>query len=209
MAWFVLARALFVGAVSYSAFLLRPVSPDPLVNLAFGLGLSILAVVFEWQLRDTSVTHMLGALLGGATGLVLAKGIGAALFWIDPGDQRVAFLHSFILLLFPYLGVVGGGRKGEWLEPARMIALFRSAGPERHYKILDTSVIDRKVRVSSIDAARMCSLLAQYGIFAGQSSGAYLHAVYETAKRIRKGVIVTLLNDIGERYMSTGLWEGR
>src|SRR5580765_3930765 len=89
MAWFVLARALFVGAVSYSAFLLRPVSPDPLVNLAFGLGLSILAVVFEWQLRDTSVTHMLGALLGGATGLVLAKGIGAALFWVDPGDQRV------------------------------------------------------------------------------------------------------------------------
>jgi cysteine synthase B len=76
-------------------------------------------------------------------------------------------------------------------------------------KILDTSVIDRKVRVSSIDAARMCSRLAQYGIFAGQSSGAYLHAVYETAKQVRKGVIVTLLNDIGERYMSTGLWETR
>ena len=74
-------------------------------------------------------------------------------------------------------------------------------------KILDTSVIDQKVRVSSMDAARMCALLARYGIFAGQSSGAYLHAVYETAKRIRKGVIVTLLNDIGERYMSTGLWE--
>ena len=30
---------------------------------------------------------------------------------------------------------------------------------------------------------------------------------YETAKRIRKGTIVTLLNDIGERYMSTRLWE--
>jgi S-sulfo-L-cysteine synthase (O-acetyl-L-serine-dependent) len=74
-------------------------------------------------------------------------------------------------------------------------------------KILDTSVIDYKVRVSSMDAARMCANLASHGIFAGQSSGAYLHGVYETAKRIRKGVIVTLLNDIGERYMSTGLWE--
>ena len=74
-------------------------------------------------------------------------------------------------------------------------------------KILDSSVVDRKVRVSSMDAARLCALLARYGIFAGQSSGAYLHGVYETAKRIRKGVIVTLLNDIGERYMSTGLWE--
>lgn len=74
-------------------------------------------------------------------------------------------------------------------------------------KILDASVVDHKVRVSSIDSARMCALLARYGIFAGQSSGAYLQGVYETAKRVRKGVIVTILNDIGERYMSTGLWE--
>ena len=76
-------------------------------------------------------------------------------------------------------------------------------------KILDQSVVDHKVRVSSAEAARMCALLARHGIFAGQSSGAYLYGVYETAKRIRKGVIVTLLNDIGERYMSTGLWETR
>src|SRR5262245_13121341 len=74
-------------------------------------------------------------------------------------------------------------------------------------KILDPSVVDRRVRVSSLDAARMCALLARVGIFAGQSSGAYLQGVYETAKRIRRGTIVTLLNDIGERYMSTGLWE--
>jgi len=74
-------------------------------------------------------------------------------------------------------------------------------------KILDQTLVDRKVRVSSSDAARMCALLARYGLFAGQSSGAYLQGVYETAKRIRKGTIVTILNDIGERYMSTRLWE--
>lgn len=74
-------------------------------------------------------------------------------------------------------------------------------------KILDQSVVDKKVRVSSTDAARMCALLARYGLFAGQSSGAYMQGVYETAKRIRKGTIVTILNDIGERYMSTRLWE--
>jgi S-sulfo-L-cysteine synthase (O-acetyl-L-serine-dependent) len=74
-------------------------------------------------------------------------------------------------------------------------------------KILDASVVDHKVRVSSADAALRCALLARFGIFAGQSSGAYLQGVYETAKRIRKGTIVTILNDIGERYMSTRLWE--
>jgi uncharacterized protein YacL len=141
MAWSILARLLFTGAVVYSAFLLRPLGPQPAANLLFGGGLAALAVVFEWQLRETPVTHMAGSLAGGAIGLALAKGIGAALFWADPGDQRVAFLHSFVLLLLPYLGLVIGGRKGEWLEPARLMSLFRAVGPERRYKILDTSVI--------------------------------------------------------------------
>ena len=38
-------------------------------------------------------------------------------------------------------GVIVGARKGEWLEPSRLMTLFRASGPERHYKILDTSVI--------------------------------------------------------------------
>ena len=141
MAWFIIARLAFIGAVAYSAFMLRPLGTDPAFNVIFGVVLASLSVGFEWQLRNTAVTHMLGALIGGAAGLLLAKGISAALFWVDHGDQRVAFLHSFILLVFPYLGVVIGGRKGEWLEPARLMTLFRAAGPERHYKILDTSVI--------------------------------------------------------------------
>ena len=91
--------------------MLRPLGTDPAFNVIFGVVLASLSVGFEWQLRNTAVTHMLGALIGGAAGLLLAKGISAALFWVDHGDQRVAFLHSFILLVFPYLGlVIGGGR---------------------------------------------------------------------------------------------------
>jgi len=143
MAWFILARIMLVGAVAYSAYLLHPLGlgSNPLLNIAFGAGLGVVSVVFEWQLRNTAVTHMLGALIGGAAGLLLAKGISEALFWIDHGDQRVAFLHSFILLVFPYLGLVIGALRGEWLEPARLISLFRNDSAERHYKILDTSVI--------------------------------------------------------------------
>ncbi len=141
MAWFALARVLFIAAVAYAAAVLRPL-PGPLgVNIGFALVLAGLAVVFETRLRETAVTHLLGALLGGAVGLIIAKTIGAALFWANTGDRRVAFLHSFILLVLPYIGLVIGGRKGEWLEPARLIGLFRAAGPERRYKILDTSVI--------------------------------------------------------------------
>ena len=62
MAWFIVARLLFTAAVVYSAFLLRPLGPPVGANLLFGLGLALLSVVFEWQLRNTAVTHMLGAL---------------------------------------------------------------------------------------------------------------------------------------------------
>jgi uncharacterized protein YacL len=141
MAWFILARLVFTGAVAYTAFLLRPVGPDPLANILFALGLAGIAVLFEWLLRDLAVTSLLGALLGGAVGLAIAKGIGAALFWADPTDQRVAFFHGFLLLVLPYIGLVMGARKSEWLEPARLVGLFRASGPQRRYKILDTSVI--------------------------------------------------------------------
>jgi uncharacterized protein YacL len=144
MAWFVLARALFIGAVAVSAAVLRPlgdIGDLVFVHAIFGALLGALIVFLEWRLRTTSVTHMLGAMLGGALGLLVARLFGAALFWANPTDSRVAFLHVFALLVFPYIGLVVGGRKGEWLEPARLIALFRATGPQRRYKVLDTSVI--------------------------------------------------------------------
>jgi uncharacterized protein YacL len=141
MAWFVLARALFLGAVAYSAYALQPLAGPALLNIAFGLAIGGLVMGFEWRLRDTPVTHMLGAMIGGAIGLAVAKMLGTALFWTNPDDERVAFLHALILLALPYLGLLIGGRKGEWLEPTRLVSLFRATGPQRRYKVLDTSVI--------------------------------------------------------------------
>lgn len=141
MAWFVLARGLFAAAVIYMSVLLRPINADAPVNAGFGLVLAALIIFAETRLRETSVTHLLGALIGAAIGLGLARTIGAALFWADTADGKVRFLHSLLLLVLPYLGLVLGARKGEWLEPARMVSLFRDAQPLRRYRILDTSVI--------------------------------------------------------------------
>jgi len=72
MAWFVLARLLFVAAVGYSAHQLQPVDGGLVPNLLFGIVIGALIVGLEVRLKDTSVTHMLGALLGGAIGLAIA-----------------------------------------------------------------------------------------------------------------------------------------
>ena len=121
--------------------LLRPINADAPVNAGFGLALALLIILVETRLRETSVAHLAGALLGAAIGLGLARTIGAALFWADEQDGRVMFLHSFLLLVLPYLGLVLGARKGEWLEPAKLVGLFRDTQPQRRYRILDTSVI--------------------------------------------------------------------
>jgi uncharacterized protein YacL len=141
MAWFVLARVLFLAAVTAAAAFLQPLSAPVSVNAGFGLLLGGLVVALEWKVRDLSVTHMLGALIGGAIGLALARMLVAALFWAGTGDPRVAFLHAVVVLVLTYLGVLIGARRGEWLEPSRLVSLFRATGPQRRYKILDTSVI--------------------------------------------------------------------
>ena len=71
----------------------------------------------------------------------------------------------------------------------------------------DESVVDRTVMIDIDEAKEMSRLLASRGIFAGQSSGAYLLGAYLVAKESRDGVIVTVFNDIGERYFSTGMWD--
>ena len=45
------------------------------------------------------------------------------------------------------------------------------------------------------------------GFFIGQSSGAYLAATSKLLEKIKSGNVVTIINDLGERYFSTGLWD--
>lgn len=73
-------------------------------------------------------------------------------------------------------------------------------------EIFDASVVDEKVKVSIDDAYEYCQKLARIGFFVGQSSGGYLKGVESVVSRIERGVVVTVLNDFGERYFSTGLW---
>lgn len=77
--------------------------------------------------------------------------------------------------------------------------------------VLRTDLIDEVVRVTSTDAFAMSRLLAQKeGILAGISSGAAVHAACEVARRpeFEGKVIVVILPDTGERYLSTDLFEG-
>ena len=75
--------------------------------------------------------------------------------------------------------------------------------------ILNTKIYDETITVKDSDAFRMARKVAkEEGLLVGISSGANLHAAYQTAlKPENKGkVIVTILCDTAERYLSTELF---
>ena len=73
-------------------------------------------------------------------------------------------------------------------------------------QILDTTVIDERIPVTIEQALDTCRDLARSGLFVGPSSGAYVRAAIQVARRRRHATIVTVLNDTGERYGSTAMW---
>ncbi len=76
--------------------------------------------------------------------------------------------------------------------------------------VLNRSVIDEVIRVREEDACNTSRLLARKeGILAGISSGAAVWAAIEAGKRKenRGKMIVAILPDTGERYLSTWLFE--
>ena len=73
--------------------------------------------------------------------------------------------------------------------------------------VLDTNVYDDVMRVTEEEAYAMARLLAEKeGILCGISSGAALHAAVRAGRDNPGQVIVALLPDTGERYLSTALF---
>jgi cysteine synthase B len=69
-------------------------------------------------------------------------------------------------------------------------------------QIYDDSLLDGRIFVRTDDAYKMSRLLTrEEGILVGYSSGAALKGALELAKRIEKGMIVTVFPDGGERYL--------
>ena len=81
MAWFTLARVLFVSAVAYTAAILQPFPLGATANVGIALGLAAMVVLFERCLRQTALTHVLGALIGCVIGLAIAHTIVTGMFW--------------------------------------------------------------------------------------------------------------------------------
>jgi cysteine synthase A len=122
-------------------------------------------------------------------------GIGRALKPRRPGLRMVAVEPADS-------PVLSGGDPG----PHRIQGIGAGFVPE----VLDRSVIDEVMTVEADDALETARRLARTeGILAGISGGAALHAALRLAERPehRGALVVVILPDTGERYLSTALFD--
>lgn len=74
-------------------------------------------------------------------------------------------------------------------------------------KICDWSQVDKVIEVTQTDAENtMRRLASEEGIFAGVSSGGALWAALQISAEVRDAVIVSIVCDRGDRYLSTGVF---
>lgn len=75
-------------------------------------------------------------------------------------------------------------------------------------KIFNRSNVDRVIDIAEQDARNMAKRLArEEAIFSGMSSGGAAHAAIELAKELTAGVIVFIVCDRGDRYLSSDLFD--
>ena len=135
-----------------------------------------------WQQTEGEVTHFISAM--GTTGTIMG-------------------VSSYLKEKNPKVQIIGAQPK----EGSRIPGIRRWS-PEYLPKIFDKKKVDQTFEVSSEEATEMTRRLArEEGIMAGMSSGGALKIALEVANKIDKGVIVSIVCDRGDRYLSSDLYD--
>ena len=119
---------------------------------------------------------------------------------------------QMLKLARPDLKVVATEPEGAQLMSGKPWAPHMIQGwtPDFLPSVLDTTVADDIVPVTDVESRdRARDLATKEGIFTGVSGGGTFAAALKVAEKAEKGsVVLAMLPDTGERYMSTFLFEG-
>src|SRR5712671_6209445 len=134
-------------------------------------------------------------------------------------EQTAGTLTHFVAGLGTSGTFVGTARRLRKFNPAIKLISFQPAtafhGLEglKHMEsaivpgIYDAALADEDLRVESEDAFEMVRRLArEEGVMAGISSGAALAATLQVARRLDRGLVVTVFPDGAEKYLTEKFW---
>jgi len=134
-----------------------------------------------WRDTQGAVTHFVSSM--GTTGTIMGT-------------------SKFLKEKNPAIQIIGVQPEGESKIPG-----IRRWPEEYLPKIYDPSRVDRIILVDQQSAEQTTrDLAAIEGIFAGVSSGGAVYAALQLAKEVENAVIVAIICDRGDRYLSTGVF---
>lgn len=85
---------------------------------------------------------------------------------------------------------------------------IRKWSPEYVPTIFSKAKVDKVIEVSQDEAKIMTQRLAkEEGVFAGMSSGGSVHCALQVVKSLTEGIVVVIICDRGDRYLSSDLFE--
>lgn len=134
-----------------------------------------------WRDTDQKVTHFVSSM--GTTGTIM----GTSMFLKEKN---------------PIIQIVG-------CQPTEgsKIPGIRRWTPEYLPKIFDAKRVDKTMDISEDEARKMTNRLArEEAVFAGMSSGGSASAAVRLAKELESGLIVCIICDRGDRYLSSDLF---
>ncbi len=137
-----------------------------------------------WRQTGGSITHFVSSM--GTTGTIM-------------GTSRYLKEQN------PAIQIVG-------LQPSEGAAIpgIRRWPHEYLPKIFDASRVDRVVDMSQQEAEEVMRRMArEEGIFCGVSSGGAVAAALRLSREVENAVIVAIICDRGDRYLSTGVFDPR
>ncbi|MEM9546874.1 MAG: cysteine synthase CysM [Bacteroidota bacterium] len=135
-----------------------------------------------WEATQGKITHFVSAM--GTTGTIM----GVSTF-LKEQNKNITIV-------------------GAQPQEGSRIPGIRKWSPEYVPKIFNPSKVDQIIEVSADQAKIMTNRLAkEEGIFAGMSSGGSVHTAVQVANSIDEGVIVAIVCDRGDRYLSSDLFD--
>lgn len=134
-----------------------------------------------WRDTEGKITHFVSAM--GTTGTIMGTSM-------------------FLKQQNPAIQIIGVQPQGESKIPG-----IRRWPQEYLPKIFDPSRVDQIIEVDQANAERTTrELAAREGIFAGVSSGGAAFAALRLSQQLENAVIVAIVCDRGDRYLSTGVF---
>ncbi|HHL31350.1 MAG TPA: cysteine synthase CysM, partial [Oceanospirillales bacterium] len=135
-----------------------------------------------WRDTDKTITHFVSAM--GTTGTIMGT-------------------SCYLKKKNPDIQIIGVQPDGESKIPG-----IRRWPKEYLPKIFDPTRVDRIIDVTQQNAEETTRLMARCeGIFAGASSGGAMYVALQLVKKVKNAVIVTVVCDRGDRYLSTDLFD--